>query len=384
MRNRVFIFLISVFSFSCISRATDERTETSSFQIRITDSLQIDYLGSVWMLDYDSSSQQYLAYGNRDKEVIVLNQDGEIISNFDFASDGPNALGWIDALSLENGKIGLIDRKSGFLKFDIQGNRLWNYKLPYSFTYINGIPGRSFYSLGSELFYLRPERSDNTYSATSASMFQEMYRLPILEAIDTLTHESRLTMPFPETSIYRDGEYHFWMFPELLKSGKDWILSFRQELQFYVYRENDREIKLEKTVSLGLTDFVANKGLPFEQADDYFELTIDQIPGSIQSIYSHGGQTLVVYHKGVAEEIVKRYDREDREARAKLNLEKKLFLAVFDSDFQLLQNEIPLPPGLIFTSLISSDGEILALKDQVYFGSEQDQVIYYKLKLVKD
>jgi hypothetical protein len=315
---------------------------------------------------------------------MVLNQDGEIISNFDFASDGPNALGWIDALSLENGKIGLIDRKSGFLKFDIQGNRLWNYKLTYSFYHINSIAGRSFYSLGSELIYLRPERSDNTYSATSASMFQEMYRLPILEAIDTLTQETRMTMPFPETSIYRDGDYHFWMFPELMKSGNDWILSFRNELQFFVYEEIDGEIKLEKTVSLGLSDFVPNKGVPFEQADDYFELTIDQIPGSIQSIYTHGGKTLVVYHKGVAEEIVKRYDRDDREARAKLNLEKKLFLAVFDSAFQLLQNEIPLPEGLIFTSLISSEGEILALKDQVYFGTEQDQVIYYKLKLVED
>lgn len=114
MRHSFFLFLISVFSVSCVNRATDESNETSTFQIKIADSLEIDYLGSLWMLDYDSSSQQYLAYGNLDKEVIVLNQNGEIISNFDFASDGPNALGWIDALSLEDGKIGLIDRKSGF------------------------------------------------------------------------------------------------------------------------------------------------------------------------------------------------------------------------------------------------------------------------------
>lgn len=179
--------------------------------------------------------------------------------------------------------------------------------------------------MDSELIYLRPERSDNTYSGTIASMFPGMHRLPILEAIDTLTQETRMTMNFPETSIYRDGDYHFWMFPQLMKSGNEWILFFRNELQFYVYQENDGEIKLEKTVSLGLPDFVANKGLPFEQADDYFDLTRNLIPGSIQSIYNHGGKTLVVYHKGVAEEIVKKYDRDDREARAKLNLEKKLF-----------------------------------------------------------
>lgn len=384
MRNRVFLLLISIFSTSCVNRAGDESKERNNFQIKITDSLEIDYLGNLWMLDYDSSSQHYLAYGNRDKEVVVLNQEGEIISNFDFASDGPNALGWIGALSLEEGKIGLVERKSGFLKFDIQGKRLWSFKLPYSFSYINGIPGRSFYSSGSELIYLRPERSDNTNFGNMASLFQEVYRLPILEAIDTLTQSIRMTMAFPETSIYRDGDYHFWMFPELMKSGNDWILFFRNELQFYVYQESDREIKLGRTVSLGLSDFVANQGVPFEQADDYFELTRDLIAGSIQSIYALAGKTLVVYHKGVAEEIVKRYDRDDREERAKLNLEKKFFLAVFDSSFQLIQNEIPLPNGLILTSLINSDGEILALKDQVYFGSEQDQVIYYKLKLVED
>lgn len=378
------LLLISIFFVSCINRNASETKEINNFQIKITDSLKIDYLGSLLMLDYDSSSQQYLAFGNRDKEIIVLDEEGEIISNFDFASDGPNALGWINALSLKNGKIELIDQKSGFLHFDINGNPLWRYKLPYSFTYINSIQGRPYYSLGEELIYLRPERSDNGYSSTISSLFQSVYQLPILEIIDTTTNAMRLTMRFPETSTYKDGKYRFWMFPNVMKSGMDWILSFKNELQFYIYQERNREIELVKTVSLGLSDFVASEGVPFEQADDYFELTRNVLPGSIQSIYSLEGKILVIYHKGLEEDIVRRFDRDSPEDREKLNFEKEYFIAVFDSDFQLIQNEIPLPDGLVFSSVINSNGEMLALKDQNFFGTEQDNVIYYKLKLVGD
>lgn len=148
MRISLLLLFSLIFFVSCNTRNPGETKEINTFQIEITDSLQIDYMGSLWILDYDSSSQQYLAYGNRDKEIVVLDEEGEIISNFDFASDGPNALGWIESLSLENGKIELIDHKSGFLHFDIKGNPLWRFELPYSFRYINSIPRQTLLCQG--------------------------------------------------------------------------------------------------------------------------------------------------------------------------------------------------------------------------------------------
>ena len=57
-------------------------------------------------------------------------------------------------------------------------------------------------------------------------------------------------------------------------------------------------------------------------------------------------------------------------------------MAVFDADFNLLQNDIPVPQGLIFTSILTEDEEILALKHPDFFETEDDLVVYYKLKLL--
>jgi hypothetical protein len=50
-------------------------------------------------------------------------------------------------------------------------------------------------------------------------------------------------------------------------------------------------------------------------------------------------------------------------------------------NFNQLQKDIPVPQGLVFTTIALENGEILALKHQDFFESEDDYVIYYKLKL---
>jgi uncharacterized protein YrrD len=58
-------------------------------------------------------------------------------------------------------------------------------------------------------------------------------------------------------------------------------------------------------------------------------------------------------------------------------------LAVFDQSLTLRENDIPLPKGLIYTNIVTEEGEILGLKNQDYFGEEKDQVVYYKLKVIR-
>jgi hypothetical protein len=63
-----------------------------------------------------------------------------------------------------------------------------------------------------------------------------------------------------------------------------------------------------------------------------------------------------------------------------LNLIEETYAAIFNSKNELIQNDILVPSGLIFSRVITKDGEILVKKNQDYFGSEEDQVVYYKLK----
>lgn len=370
--------------FACNSSDQANQDTAATYSIEIVDSLQIDYLGDLWIIDYDSSSQQYLAWGNGDREVLVLNEIGGISSTFNFPTDGPDAVpGWINPIGLNSGGIEFMAAPHGFYRYDFQGNRVWNYKMPSDFFYINGFKGDPFYSLGEDIAFMRPEKGAFDWDEDRNDLFKQIYNSPILEVLDTVSHTSRLTMSFPLNSIYSDGDFHFWTFPTVHKFGNEWILYFRNELKFWVYQEKEGEVLFQKEVSLGVTDAVMEKGVPFEKADEYNDLTAYDFPGSIQEIYRAKDKIVVIYHKGVSEDLARQFDRDSPEGRREIEKLKKKYLAVFDLDFNQLEKDIPVPPGLIFTTISLENGDILALKHQDFFETEEDQVIYYKLKLIE-
>lgn len=376
----VLIFVI----LGCNSSDRESQDYASNYSIEIVDSLQIDYLGDLWIIDYDSSSQRYLSWGNREREVLILNESGNITSTLNFPTEGPEAIpGWINPIGINNDGIEFMIAPSGFYRYDFEGNRVWSYKLPSVFFYLNGLKGDPFYKLGEEIAFLRPEKGELDWDEDWNDLFKSIYRSPILEILDTVSHTSRFTMPFPPNSIYNDGNFHFWTFPAVNKFGSEWILYFRNELKFWIYQEKEGEVLFQKEVSLGVTDAILEKGVPFEKADEYNDLTAYDFPGSIQEIYRTEDKVLVIYHKGVPEDLARQFDRDSPEGRRKIELLKKKRLAVFDLDFNLLQKDTPVPEGLIFTTISTENGEILALKHQDFFETEEDQVIYYKLKLVE-
>jgi hypothetical protein len=379
-----YVGLVILFCAGCGYSDRGRESGKSSYSLEIVDSLQIDYLGDLWIIDFDSSSQQYLAWGNGDREVLILNQNGAISSTFSFPADGPDALsGWINPIGINNNGIEFMVAPNGFYRYDFQGNRVWDYKMPSEYFYINGLKGDPFYSLGGDIAFLRPEKGALDWDEGLGDLFKQIYQSPILEVIDTVSHSSRFTMPFPPNSLYNDGSFHFWTFPTVTKCEGEWILYFRNELKFWIYQEKEGEVLFEKEVSLGVIDGVMEKGVPFEKADEYNDLTAYDFPGSIQEIYRTKDKILVIYHKGVSEDLARQFDRDSPEGRREIEILKKKYLAVFDLDFNQLQKDIPVPKGLIFTTIATGNGEILALKNQDYFGTEEDQVIYYKLKLKK-
>jgi hypothetical protein len=137
------------------------------------------------------------------------------------------------------------------------------------------------------------------------------------------------------------------------------------------------EIVLEKTVDLEVKEAVLPRAENFEVAMEY--TTSDQRPASILQLYRDRGKTIVFYKKGIQEELVK-----NSLSDPSVELVDKTFVAVFDKDNNLIQNGIEVPEGLIFSRAITEKGEILAKKNQDFFGTEEDQVVFYKLKVVEE
>ncbi|PZX51114.1 hypothetical protein LV84_03872 [Algoriphagus ratkowskyi] len=224
MKRFLLPFLFCLGLYSCGEKDKEISGNTADFRFEIVDSMRIDYLGNLWIIDFDSGSQSYLARGNRDMEFIILDRDGLTRSTLDFPSDGPYALnGWLNPIGLRDGQIEFQLSNQGFFRYDFNGNRIWRYELPFDYFYISELSGDPIYPLGDEIAFIRPERAEVVTDQSLKSIFEGIYGQPIMQVFDTVSNRSRETMAFPPNSMYSDGNFYFWMFPTVIQSGKEWL-----------------------------------------------------------------------------------------------------------------------------------------------------------------
>ena len=381
MKPLYVIFGLSSLIVSCNQGQINDQIGTD-FSLVIIDSIQVDYLGNLFLVDFERESGLFLGRNNATEEHLLFDEQGKIHHRFIIQKDGPDALSWVQGLGFLDGKITVMDSQKGIVHFSNKGEITKRIKLPQDYFFINGLnfPAARF---GNELMYIRPEREGLDWS-NLGELFKRVYQSPILEVYNPDTGKIRNTMDFPPETVYTDGNYYSWMFPSLIKvSDSEWLLYLMAERKYYVYKKVGDELVYEKTVDLKIDDAVNIEGGRLENIGVMVEGNRFNIFGKIEQIYSREQDILVVYTKGVDEEIVKQYDPENRvEWTAFLNSIPR-FMAVLDKNHRLLQKDIAVPLGIDFTSVCNSKGQIIVLKNQEFFGAEEDFTTFYKLDLVK-
>lgn len=369
--------------FACQREKESDFSSEKEIEVGIIDSLEINHLGNLWFIDYDPLSERFLARGKGFRDLLIVSREGEVQSRFTIPSEGPRQVGSITSMDMKGAEIRVLEFGRGLIHFDTGGQIVRNIQFPFFGFHLNGISGDPYFELGEELAFLRPEKYDSQedvdWDELYESGFQRMYNLPILEVLDTLTMKSRLSMEFPKESIYQDGNYYGWMFPTVIRQEKDWLLFFRGEMKFYHYREMGKEVVFNQTIELKVSDAVPAVGVPFQQMDDLFELETKTVAGRIYSIFPAESGFLVLYKKGFREDELLQFNLHDYEGREEMQRSNPYFLAVFDPEFNLIRNELVLPKGIIYSDFLSPKGNLLGLKDQDYFGVEEEKVIYYEI-----
>jgi hypothetical protein len=312
-------------------------------------------------------------------EIFLIGKSGEVLARFPLSSDGPNAVRSPKAFGLFDGKIAIMDSQKGFLMFSDTGEITDRIEIPAPYFYVSTLRTPLF-DLGDDLAYIRPERGKVDYSSR-LEMFRKTYSSPILEVFDPASQTARNTMPFPPETIYQDGNFYHWTYPHIVKNGKEWLLQLLGELKYHVYHQVEGEILFQHTVDLDVKDAVPILGVPFEKMDDLYELWKHIYFGKIENLFVLDECILVQYTRGVKEETVRQYDRSNPEGWAAFMQIVDQHIAVLDKSHQVLQKDIPVPKGLVLTKVINDNDEILALKNQDYFGVEEDHVTFYMLKL---
>jgi hypothetical protein len=190
-------------------------------------------------------------------------------------------------------------------------------------------------------------------------------------------------MPFPPNTVYSSGNFYNWTFPTIIKHRDEWILTLLAEQKYFVYQEKEGEIQFVKSVDLALKDAIPMPGIPMNRQADWYEEFGNVMFGKIENIYRRENDVIVIYTKGVAKEISEQYNRENWEEWLAFLESIPRYAAIFDDNHELIQKDLPLPKGVRLSSIINSEGAIIAEKNQEYFGVEEDFLTYYELELVR-
>lgn len=381
MKNFIFVaFIVSVFIAACTSERAVDRIGDSYHWV-FQDSIQVDYMGELTLLDYEPAQQLYVARWNAQEEYVIFDESGQVNHTFKLNEDGPNRIGWVQGINFLDGKLWVMDQVKGIYVFDFDGTFLERYPIPKDYFYLNGLPFGA-HRLGDELFYLRPESGKSRPDIPS--LFSKVYSADIMEVFNTSSGEVRTTMPFPPNTVYNSGHFYNWTFPMIIKHQDEWILTMLAEQKYFVYQEKDGEIQFVRAVDLALKDAIPMPGIPMNRQADWYEEFGNVIFGRIEQIYRRENDVIVIYTKGVGEEIASQYNRENREEWLAFLESIPRYAAVFDDNHELIQQDLPLPKGVRLSSIVTSEGAIIAEKNQEYFGVEQDFLIYYELGLAKD
>lgn len=379
MKHIYQVFGFLVFLWSCSSNSKFEDLAVD-YHFEIRDSVQIDYQGNFFLLDVEPVSGLFLARNNNNEEYLLFDDQGSILHRFTLQQDGPNAISWAQGVGFLDEKVTVMDSQKGIIQFSNEGDIIHKIDIPNDYYYINGSNSVAKW-FGEELMYFRPERVEVNWD-NPVSFFRNLYQSPLLEIFDPQTKSIRNTMDFPPMTIYGDGNFYQFTFPSLVKvSEEEWLIYFLAERKYHIYRKEGAELKYEKTVDLQIEDAVNIKGVPIENWEEYYEKSKFNIFGRIERLYALEEEILVIYTKGLSEEIAINYYSENMEERAVFVNHIPRYAAILDKSHKMLKKDIPLPNGMIFSTVVINKSQIIAIKDQEYFGVEEDLITLYMVEV---
>lgn len=372
-------FTCLIFIAALIGCAKDKNTDQSistSYKFEITDSIRVNHLEELTLIDREDG--MFLAKKKGLSSYIIFDKTGNITSHIELKTDGPNAINMAYSEGFFDGKFTIMDLHKGLIQFSNEGEIINNITIPEGYIYMHPY-NRPAFKLGNKLAYYRPERDLKDWE-DQEKFYRKYYNEPILEVIDPITKEVELKMELPETSLYKDGDFHFLHHPKIIKKGKFWYLFLMAEMKFYVYEEKEEDLIFKESVSLNGKDQIPFPQVSLQNTDELFSKLEMVVPSMIEQLFVLEDKIILIYKKGASENIVENYDRENQAEWTDFFESLPKFAAVYDSGYKLLQEDIELPSGIISTPIVNKDGQIFVQKNQRLRG-EEDWNTYYLLKL---
>lgn len=362
---------------SCSNDKNSKQSISSNFEFVIADSIQVNHLNVLKLIDQEDGI--FLAKSDDLSTFLMFDITGEIKNQIELKTDGPNAIQRTVSEGFFEGKFTVLDNQKGLLQFSNEGEIIKSQPIPDNYFFFH-LYNKPVFSLGKNLAYYRPDR-DLTDWDNPEVFYNRSYNSPILEVLDPETNDTKLKMEIPESSIYKDGDFHSILDPKIINKGKIWYLTLMAEMKFYIYEEKGDELIFKESISFNPKDHIKFPQASLKNPNEIYNKLEKIVPGTILQLYAFENKTVLLYRKGAGENIVQQYDRNNQSEWMDFMGNLPIYAAIFDLNHKLIQDDIALPSGSITTPVFTEDGQIVIQKNQRLSG-EEDWNTFYLLKLI--
>lgn len=388
MKNYLSLILCSLALFSCgKSDSEQEKPATplseQNLKFEIYDSLVVDYLGNMMMMDISPNRETFLLYDQSSDTLFVTTREGTILDHYQKSGEGPgnyNSGRYGKAVFLNNQEF-LIPATEGIFQYSLDGR--FEKKYSAEFKYLPNL----IISFGNSLFIKDGKAYTNyggRYSDDYGSQgigYQE--NATLLEEIDLESGEYTPVIPFPSESRFSSSEFayrNFFFYPIWTIAGDSLYLSFKNEPKIYTFALDDlASPKSVKTIPL--PEFLEESS-DSDQVETSINLE-DLFQGNINSLYlTEDHEFLIDYLTGLTKE---EYDEAMAAAGDDFNnvwgeAEK------LNSGGYILFDGKNISPIIEKPEILGNMGKFVS-KDEIWFSlnfeqAENDYSVIYKTRIV--
>lgn len=366
------------FLFSC-GENKESDTTPKTFSLEIADSLQVDYLGEMMLIDYDPKARKYLLATEVLYEYLEVDEHGKILNHHKFSEEGLAPVSQAMGLGYFNGDVTVLNPPKGYFRFQ-DSTKVGEINIPYPYQVVFMHPKLGMFESGNKIYYPKPWPESLAIEMNEGSFYQTMYRMPIIESQDKTKGDTLGVLSLPESSPLIGDQIHGFPVPVYTMDKNTLLLSMWFEPRFYVYSKEGDRFEYQKTVEVDIPDWVPYTPVALDKAEIFFTENRKKAPGNLSNLLVSGDYYIAVYNKGLSEAQLSELGdpRTSGLARMKKNPH---FAAIFDKDFNQVATNVPFPITSNFPYVVNADGELVVSKVAAMSDTEDEGVILYKLKL---
>ena len=387
MKKNILVAVILAFIISACNTSEEVKNEQqgaiNDWNLEIIDSVQIDYLGNLLLIDISAKWNRMVFYDNTRNSLVASDLEGNMVAEFSKTPDEPggwNATGPMGASYISANEIAVQDRARINI-LNESGEYLRSIENPFQWLpgiQFVGFRGIQYGSTGDSSYLVMHAPGRSRFQFFQSNYYENRNAL---ERINLTSEEYLPIAKFEENSLFKNGKSHDigMDFPFFSISGDIIYFIYRVDNEILAYSLKTGELlnrwKTEPENYFKLPEGYPTDVMP-EVADFQERVKWVGIEGINNGLVSFDNIVINSYTEGVSP-----ISQEDYKL-----LEVDEASSFRDTFFQLFVDgnkigELPANPKI--NRLFSAHGmdQIYATQDISFLGYEPDQITIYRLKL---